>query len=207
MEHTPFGIVELIGLAASVSLLSGWRLYLVVLATGLAMRVGWVPLPDQLAGLAVLGNSWVLTVAAVGAVGEFVVDKFAFFDSAWDAVHTVLRPLGGGLLALAVIDPGDPAVQVIAALLGAGGALLSHGGKAGVRALVNTSPEPVSNAVVSTTEDFAAGGLLVLAFAMPVAAAFFALLMAAGAIWLIITARRTLRRMLNRPERSRIQRS
>jgi hypothetical protein len=207
MEHVAgFGIVELVGLAASVSLLSGWRLYLVVLATGLAMRTGWVPLPEHLESLQVLGSPWVLGVAAAGAVGEFLVDKFAFFDSAWDAVHTVLRPVGGALLALAVVDPSDPAVQVIAVLLGAGGALLSHGGKAGVRALVNTSPEPVSNVVVSTTEDIAAGSLVVLAFAAPLVAAVLALLMAAGAIYLMLAARRTLRRMLSRPVQPRIRR-
>lgn len=137
-----------------------------------------------------------LGAAAIGARGEFLVDKSAFFDSAWDAAHTLLRPIGGGLLALALIDPNDPAVQVIAVLLGASGALLSHGGKAGVRAMVNASPEPVSNVVVSSTEDVAAGGLLVLAFAFPVVAAILALLLAAGAIWLMVAARRALRRLV-----------
>src|SRR5690606_1503427 len=134
----------------SMSLLAGWRLYLVVLATGIAMHTGAVPLPEHLAGLQVLANPRVMGVAAFGALCEFFADKVAWLDSVWDAVHTLIRPLGGAMLALAIVDPGDPATQAIAFLLGGGGALLAHGGKAGARAVVNTSPEPVSNVVVST---------------------------------------------------------
>lgn len=44
---------------------------------------------------------------------------------------------------------------------------MNHCAKAGARALVNTSPEPVSNAVVSNADDIASGGLLFLAFTNP----------------------------------------
>ncbi|MGC1269144.1 MAG: DUF4126 domain-containing protein, partial [Croceibacterium sp.] len=179
------GIVQILGIAASASLLSGWRLYLVVLVTGLAMRSGYVPLPEHLAGLQVLANPWVMAVAAFGSLCEFFADKIAWVDSVWDAVHSVIRPLGGALLALAIVDPGDPATQAIAFLLGGGAALLSHGGKAGVRAMVNTSPEPVSNVVVSGAEDVATAGLLVLAYQFPVLAAVIALMMALGSIALL----------------------
>lgn len=196
MDSAPaLGIVEMLGIAASVSLLSGWRLYLVVLATGLAMRTGHVPLPDHLAGLQVLANPWVLAAAALGTLAEFFADKIAWIDSAWDAVHSLVRPLGGALLALAIVDPGDPATQAIAFLLGGGAALLSHGGKAGVRAMVNTSPEPFSNVVVSTAEDVATAGLLALAYQFPVVAAGLALMLALGAVAVIVMARRLLRRL------------
>ena len=196
MDSAPaLGIVEMLGIAASVSLLSGWRLYLVVLATGIAMRTGHVPLPDHLAGLQVLANPWVLAAAALGTLAEFFADKIAWIDSAWDAVHSLVRPLGGALLALAIVDPGDPATQAIAFLLGGGAALLSHGGKAGVRAMVNTSPEPFSNVVVSTAEDLATAGLLALAYQFPVAAGGLALMLALGAVAVIVMARRLLRRL------------
>jgi hypothetical protein len=94
-------------------------------------------------------------IAAFGAVAEFFADKVAWLDSLWDTVHTVIRPLGGALLALAIVNPQDPTTQVIAFLLGGGGALLAHGGKAGARAVVNASPEPFSNIVVSSAEDVA----------------------------------------------------
>jgi len=197
---TGFGIVEILGLAASASLLAGWRLYLVVLATGLAMRSGFVPLPEHLASLSVLANPWVMGVAALGAAAEFFADKVMWLDSLWDTVHTLLRPVGGALLALAIVDPSDPAMQAVAFLLGGGGALLAHGGKAGVRAAVNASPEPISNVVVSTTEDAATGGLLWLIYAHPAAAGGVAAVLLALAIALIVLLRRVVRRLLGSGE-------
>jgi len=188
--------VELIALAASVSLLAGWRLYLVSFVTGLAMKFGWIDLPDQLQALDVLANQWVIAAAGVGALAEFFADKIAWVDSAWDAIHSVIRPVGGALLSLAIIDSGDPAWQVASFLLGGAAAFTAHAGKAGARALVNASPEPFSNVVVSTGEDVATAGLLALAIANPIAAALIALILVLLSIWLVVAARRLVRRML-----------
>ena len=124
---------ELIALAASISLLAGWRLYLVVFATGLSMKFGWVGLPDQLKALDALASNWIIGIAGVGALAEFFADKVAWVDSAWDAVHSVVRPLGGALLSLAIVDAGDPGWQVASFLLGGGAAFMAHAGKAGAR--------------------------------------------------------------------------
>jgi hypothetical protein len=196
MDAQPaLGVIEIIGIATSASLLAGWRLYLVILVTGLAMRSGMVPLPEHLASLQILANPWVLGVAGVGALCEFFADKVMWLDSAWDTVHTLVRPVGGALLALAIVDPGDPVTQVIALLLGGGGALVAHGGKASARAVVNTSPEPVSNVAVSTVEDVATVGLLWLAYEYPVAAAGVAVVLLALCVWLLVLARRLLKRL------------
>ena len=192
------GIIEILGIAASVSLLAGWRLYLCVLATGIAMRSGYVPLPSNLESLQVLANPWIMGVAAFGAVAEFFADKVAWLDSVWDTIHTAIRPLGGALLALAIVNPQDPATQVIAFLLGGGGALLAHGGKAGARAVVNASPEPFSNIVVSTAEDVASAGLLALAYTYPAVAVGIAVVLLVLAVWLLLLARRVLRRLFGR---------
>lgn len=189
-------IAEILALAASVSLLAGWRLYLCVFATGLAMRSGWIELPTQLEALAALANPWVLGAAFLGLVAEFFADKVAWVDSAWDAVHSVVRPLGGALLSLAIVDAQDPTWQVLAFLLGGGGALLSHGAKASARAVVNASPEPVSNVLVSSGEDVMTGGLLALALASPALAGVVALLALAFAVLLLVYARRALRAVL-----------
>src|SRR5688572_22318568 len=85
------GTVELLGLAASVSLLAGWRLYLCVFVTGIAMRSGWIDLPTHLDALGTLANPWVMGAAALGLVAEFFADKVAWLDSAWDAVHSFVR--------------------------------------------------------------------------------------------------------------------
>jgi hypothetical protein len=190
------GPVEILSLAASVSLLAGWRLYLCAFATGVAMRFGWLDLPSHLDALGALANPWVLAIAGIGFVAEFFADKIAWIDSAWDAVHSFIRPAGGALLALAIVDAQDPAWQIAAALLGGGGALLSHSAKTSTRAVVNLSPEPASNLVVSTGEDAATGGMLFLAFANPVGAALVALLALGFGIVVLIYARRALRAAL-----------
>jgi hypothetical protein len=197
-EH--LGVMEILGIAGSVSLLSGWRLYLCVLATGAAMHFGVLPLPEHLAALKVLASPWVMGVAGVAALCEFFADKVAWLDSLWDTVHTLIRPIGGALLALAVVDPSDPSTQVIAFLLGGGASLLAHGGKASARAVVNTSPEPVSNVVVSTAEDVVTGGLLYVAYAYPVAAGGVALVLLALAVGMLVMARRFLKRLFSKEE-------
>jgi Domain of unknown function (DUF4126) len=190
--------VELVALAASTSLLAGWRLYLVTLVTGLAMRFNWIALPEHLHALDVLANNWVIGIAAVGTFAEFFADKIAWVDSAWDAIHSVIRPLGGALLSLAIVDSADPAWQVGSFLLGGGAAAIAHAGKAGARTLVNASPEPFSNVVVSIAEDVATGGLLALAIANPIAAAIIAFGLVALSLWLVIAARHALRRLIDR---------
>ena len=189
---------EIVALAASVSLLAGWRLYLVVFATGLGMKYGWVALPDQLPALDVLANNWIIGVAGIGAIAEFFADKIAWVDSAWDAIHSVIRPLGGAMLSLAIVDSADPTWQVASFLLGGGAAFFAHAGKAGARTLVNASPEPFSNVVVSAGEDVATAGLLALAIANPIAAALIALILVILSLWLVIAARRALKRLFNR---------
>ena len=190
--------VELVALAASTSLLAGWRLYLVTFITGLGMKFGWIALPDQLEALDVLANNWVLGVAAFGTFAEFFADKIAWVDSAWDAIHSFIRPLGGALLSLAIVDAADPAWQLGSFLLGGGAAMIAHAGKAGARTLVNTSPEPFSNVIVSTAEDVATGGLLALAIANPIAAALIALGLVLLSFWLVFAARRALRNLIDR---------
>jgi Domain of unknown function (DUF4126) len=192
------GVIEIIGIAGSVSLLSGWRLYLCILATGIAMRLDLLPLPEHLASLAVLGDPWVLGIAAVGALAEFFADKVMWLDSAWDAVHTFVRPVGGALLALAIIDPSDPATQVIAFLLGGGASFLAHGGKASARAVVNTSPEPVSNILVSSAEDVATVGLLWVVYEYPLAAGAVAAVLLVIVIALLWAAQKIIKRVFFR---------
>ena len=189
------GITEILGVAASVSLLAGWRLYLCVFATGLAIRMGWIAAPEHLPSLAVLASNWVIGAAGIGMIAEFFADKIAWLDSLWDAVHTAIRPVGGALLALALVDASDPKWQVVTLLLGGGAALVSHTAKAGTRAVVNASPEPFSNIAVSTGEDVTTGGLLFLALTKPVTAIFVAITVAAAAIAALVIVRRVLKKL------------
>jgi len=199
-EH--MGTLEILGLAGSLSLLAGWRLYLCILATGIAMHFGVLPLPDHLQSLQILANPWVMGVAGVATLAEFFADKVAWIDSAWDAVHTFIRPVGGALLTLAIVDPGDPTTQVIAFILGGGATLLAHGSKAGTRAVVNASPEPFSNVAVSTIEDVATGGALYLAYQYPEVAGIIALVLLALVVALLLLARRFIRALFGRGQKA-----
>ncbi len=196
MDH--LGVVEILGLASSVSLLSGWRLYLCVLATGIAMHMGIVPLPAHLHALQAIANPWVMGVAGFGALCEFLADKVAWLDSIWDTIHTIIRPVGGALLAMALVDPADPSTQAIVFLLGGGGALLAHAGKAGARVMVNASPEPFSNVIVSTAEDISTTGLLYLAYTHPLAATGITAGLLAMAVALLLLARRVLKQLFGK---------
>jgi len=175
--------VEIIGLAASFSLLAGWRLYACVAIAGLAMRLDLIDAPSNIPSLDALANPWVIGIASVGALTEFFADKVMWLDSLWDGVHTFIRPIGGALLALAIVDASDPAWQIVVLLLGGGAAFLSHGAKSGTRALVNTSPEPFSNIAVSAVEDVVTVGALWLALTNPAVA-----LIAATALLLLCAA-------------------
>ena len=194
------GIVELLGVAASVSLLAGWRLYLCVFGTGLAMYFGLIQAPEHVAGLQVLANPWVIGASGLGLIAEFFADKIAWLDSLWDSVHTAIRPIGGALLAMAIVDPSDTTWQVVALVLGGSAALVSHGAKAGTRAIVNASPEPFSNVAVSTGEDIVTGGLLYLVLQEPVAASLVAVALLLGAIALLIAVRRMLQTLFAVPK-------
>lgn len=181
-------VIDQLGVALGLATLAGVNLYLTVLVAGLAIRFDWIGLSSSYEQLSVLGNDWVLGVAGVMFVIQFFADKVPWLDSLWDAVHTVIRPAGGVLIALAALGKMDPAILTVGALLAGGASLATHGTKAGVRALLNLSPEPVSNSVASVTEDgLVLGGLGLIGLFPTVAFVVFlvvAVLCAAFAVWL-----------------------
>jgi hypothetical protein len=143
--------LQTLGTALGLTALAGINLYLTVFVTGLAIKMGW--LSNYPAGLDVLADPIVLVVAGVFLVVETLADKVPYVDNAWDAIHTVIRPVGGMLLALSAVGDVTPVAQVLAALMGGSVAFTSHSLKAGTRLVVNASPEPFSNIVLSTAED------------------------------------------------------
>ena len=84
---------------------------------------------------------------------EFFADKIPWFDSVWDGIHTVIRPVGGALIAVATLGDASPATRTMTALLGGALAASTHFGKAGTRVMANASPEPFSNWILSLGED------------------------------------------------------
>ncbi|MCZ3387903.1 MAG: DUF4126 domain-containing protein [Actinomycetia bacterium] len=174
-------MAELIPLVFTGGWASGINPYLVVLLTGLTGRLTDVAVPDALI------RTDVLVAAAVLTAIDFVVDKTAYLDSTWDAVNTAIRPVAGVALSLLISGDATTLQQASLAALGGTTALASHATKAGTRIAVNTSPEPVSNVVVSLLEDVAVFVVTVLAFIAPwLAAATAFVLLALGIVVVVL---------------------
>jgi uncharacterized protein DUF4126 len=166
-----------LGRTLGFSFAAGVNLYATVAILGLASRYGWVTLPPQ---YAVFDNNWIIGTALVMYAVEFVADKIPWLDSAWDAVHTFIRPVGGALIAVTTLGDASPATTTIVGLLGGAVAASSHASKAGTRAVANASPEPFSNWILSLSEDaFVVGlGLVALKYPLVALAVTLALLVA-----------------------------
>jgi hypothetical protein len=151
-------------LAAAVAWGAGLRLYAVVLILGLAGHFGAMDLPQS---LQILAHPLVIGISGLLALAEFVGDKIPLLDSVSDSIHTFIRIPAGAALAAAFFGDSGAAVQTAAALLGGSFAAGSHVAKAGSRAFINTSPEPVSNVAASFGEEAMLGGGLLLAVTHP----------------------------------------
>ena len=154
--------LKLLGVALGLACLAGLNLYLTVFVTGLAIHQHWIVLSPAYQSLAVLGEPVVLWISGTLYLLEFFADKIPWVDSAWDTVHTIIRPIGGALLAIRVLGQTSPAFDVIIALLAGSASLATHSAKASTRLVANASPEPFSNIGLSLAEDAAVVGGLAL---------------------------------------------
>ena len=154
----------LFALGITLAWLAGVRVYLTVFGLGLAGALGWADLPEA---MKICQSPWVLATSGSLALVEFGADKIPGVDSGWDLLHTLLRIPVGAFLASAALAGNEGDMSLGWAVAGAGAAFASHALKSGTRALINTSPEPLSNWTASVTEDAAAVGALALVFAHP----------------------------------------
>ncbi|CAM5538264.1 DUF4126 domain-containing protein [Streptomyces narbonensis] len=182
---------------------SGINAYAVVLLLGIFGATG---LTDEVP--ASLQRTDVLVVAGVLFLCEAVADKIPYVDSAWDSVHTVIRPIAGAVIAALLAGQDGSLPQLAAGAVGGSTALLSHFVKAGTRMAVNTSPEPFSNIALSLAEDLGVAAIVTFAIFNPVAASIIAaVLLALGLAILFFLAqkiRRFLRRWSQRREEKRL---
>ncbi len=153
--------------AFGFSFTAGINLYATVAIIGVAERYAWVDLPAQ---FQVFDNDIVIYGALAMYAIEFLADKIPWIDTAWDAVHTFVRPLGGALIAVAALGEAAPALQAVVALMGGTVAASTHVTKAGSRAAINTSPEPLSNSAMSLAEDGLVIGIGFLTLVVPIVA-------------------------------------
>lgn len=174
--------LQALALAVGGGWATGLNLYLTTAALGIAHRLNWIVLPEQ---MEILGNPIVIFFAVLLYLIEFVIDKIPFLDSAWDSVHTVIRPAGGAALASMAFSGSPESLQYTVAAIAGAASLNAHLGKAGTRVVINTSPEPFSNSAASVAEDGIVLGMLWLVFNHPLIAIGLVILLAAFVIWLI----------------------
>jgi hypothetical protein len=167
VEGAEMEMLTFLGRTLGFSFAAGVNLYATIGILGLASRYDWVNLPSE---YQVFDNDWVIALAILLYFVEFFADKIPWIDSIWDALHTIVRPAGGALIAVSTLGEASPAMTAVMALLGGTAAFSSHATKAGTRLVANSSPEPFSNWVLSFTEDAFVIGLGVLALKYPIAA-------------------------------------
>lgn len=187
--------IEILGLALGAGFSSGLNLYATVATLGLLHRLGIVHLPPA---LQVLSHPWVLGIAIALYAIEFLADKIPYVDTAWDAVHTFIRPPAAALLSYAAVGAAPAEWRWGAALLAGGVALASHGTKASARAAVNTSPEPFSNWVLSFGEDLLAVWLTWIANTHPIVTIIVVTILVALCVFLLYYLFRFARHALQR---------
>jgi hypothetical protein len=181
---------------------SGVNAYATVLVLGLLQRAGVDSIPSA------LGRTEVLAIVAFLFVVEFVVDKIPYADSAWDVLSTAVRPAVGAALGILLTQEANGEYGTLAAALTGGGtAFLTHTVKAATRLIVNLSPEPFSNVVVSTTEDVAAVSMVATSLVAPWLAATIALLLLAIGLYVVIKGWRFVRRRFGSRRRTSTQTS
>ncbi len=183
-----------LSLALGTAWTSGINLYATVTVLGLLQKFGATKLPG---GLDVLDNWWIIGVAGFLYAIEFFADKIPYIDSVWDVIHTFIRVPAGAIVAYAATNQMDESVGIIATLLGGGLAFSSHGTKAALRAGANLSPEPVSNWVLSLTEDVIAFVGAILAVFAPILIAIVLIIFIIFFVWFFPKVIRAVRRMIN----------
>ena len=183
-----------ISLALGTAWTTGINLYATVTVLGLLQKFGATKLPG---GLDVLDNWWIIGIAGGLYLVEFLADKIPYVDSVWDVIHTFIRVPAGAIVAYAATNEMEPSVYVVAALVGGGLALSSHGTKAALRVGANLSPEPVSNWSLSIIEDIVAFIGTALAVFAPIAIAIVLIVFFLLFLWFAPKVFRAIGRLFN----------
>lgn len=166
---------------------AGVNLYATALVLGLTVRYEWIDLPES---FGFFGSTWLIGAAATLYLVEFLADKIPWIDTAWDAAHSLVRPIGAAAVAVIALGPADPGLQVLAGFLGGTVGASAHVAKAGTRLAVNTSPEPATNVFTSLAEDGFVIALVVLLMTHPwIGVAVAGLGLAAVAVVVVLLVR------------------
>lgn len=176
----------------AVAYAGGISVYATVALLGIFERWGWstgiAPPLDAARAPWIIGLAFALTVV------EFVATLVPGLASAWEAVHSVIRPPAAAALAVMVVWHGDATLILAAGLLGGALGLATHATKLGLRVAIDASPEPVTNFGASVAELALVAGIVAFVGAHPFATLAVAIALWIGVVLLVRTVWRTIRR-------------
>ena len=175
-------ILSNLGALLGGSWASGVNLYLTIAVLGILDKMNVLSLPGD---LEVISNPFIIGIAILMYLVEFFADKIPLVDSAWDSIHTFIRPIGGAALSYMAMADMGPVAQIPAALLSGTVALDSHLTKATTRAAINTSPEPFTNSIASVSEDAMVVGVIWMIIHHPIIAGILVILFIFFSIWFL----------------------
>ena len=174
---------------------AGLNLYAAVAITGLAVRFGWVQgVPTTIESF---GNIVVIGIAATLYLIEFIATLVPGVASAWETLHSLIRPPAAAVLAAATAWHADPVIVLIAALLGGGIAITTHTTKLGLRYAIDTSPEPLTNGVTNLAELALVGSVAVAIWHHPIITLVVALTLLAFLVMMVRLIWRALRQVFS----------
>lgn len=181
--------------AVGIAYAAGLNIYATIAIVGIASRLGWLSsLPS---GLAAVGSTWVIGIATVLYLVEFSATLVPGIASAWDTVHSLIRPPAAAALAAATAWHGDPIFVLLAALLGGGMAVTTHATKLGMRYAIDTSPEPVTNATANVAELGLVATMAIMVWHHPFVALVLGLVVLMGFILMVRFVWRVLRQVFS----------
>lgn len=173
VPYLPYVLSAFIGIGLAAA--TGFRVFLPMFAVSLASYMGWIPMNEQFEWLAGLPT---LITTGIATIAEILAYYIPFVDHLLDTLSVPLATIAGSVLfASQFADLGTFPQWALALIAGGGTAATISSGFAGIRAASTATTGGLGNPVVGTTETAGAGIMAILAMALPVLAAIFALIL------------------------------
>ena len=159
-----------IGLSAS----AGFRVFIPLLVSSVAAKLGWIPLEH---GFEWMGTYTSIACFATATIAEIAAYYFPIVDNVLDALTTPLAIGAGALLATSVLPVNNDLLKwIFGILIGGGSAGIIQTGTALLRLASTKTTAGLANPLVATAEHAAAFGTSLSAIFIPVIAGLAMLL-------------------------------
>ena len=185
--------LQVLAQASGIAYAAGLNLYVTIGIVGLIGRYGLVgPIP---ASLVLLSSIWVIGLALVLALVEFVACMNPGIATLWDTVHSLIRPPAAAALAAAITWHTDPLLVLLAALIGGTLAVATHITKLGLRYVIDASPKPIGSGLINAVELILVAAISVAIWINPFLTLLFALIVLLLLVVIVRLIWRTLRQV------------